>query len=176
MFIFKLKHPTNKLMKASKSLQWKLLPKNQRPNPELALGEYTINAKSAKKMGPEMTKMVLEKGDLQLRLMQNPLKTFVENRERIKALFSIKQRHTFLSQAIKKNILANVLASNLTQREELLLKETIGVLDKLEENQLLSLLNNQRGRSTKEFIQYLADNKSRLISLSQSELDFRSKE
>jgi hypothetical protein len=36
-------------MKASKSLQWKLLPKNQRPNPELALGDYANTKKSAKK-------------------------------------------------------------------------------------------------------------------------------
>lgn len=163
-------------MKAQKSRQWKLLPKRQRPNLELALGDYSINKKSAKKMGPEMTRMTLEKGDLQLRILKNPLKTFVENRERIKVLFSVKQRHTFLSQAIKKRILSNVIASNLTQREELLLKETIGFLDKLGEAQLLSILNNHQTRPTKEFVQYLADNKSRLISLRQAELNLESRE
>ena len=158
-------------MKAPKSLQWKLLPKNKRLNLELALGDFRVSAKSARKMGPELTRMTLEKGELQLRIMQNPLKTFIENREKIKVFFSVKERHTFLIQEIKKHLLADVRASGLTLNQERTLNEAIGFLDKLGEEQLLSLLNTQQRRTREEFVQYLVDNKSRLIGLRQLELD-----
>ncbi len=151
------------------SLESKLLPSP----PKLKLGEYTINPKSSRRMGSEISAMVLEKGTLHLQAIENPLAIFTQKKNRMKVLFSPKERHTILAHAIKRKLYRNVLMGKLTQREEVTLNNIVSTLGKLGEEQLITLFKKQTKSTQKEFITYLIENTPKLLR--QQELDLSKK-
>lgn len=155
-----------------KSLEWKL----KSVHPELRLGAYEINAVSKKKNSPEMVKFMLEKGALHQEALANPLRTFVEKRDKMRALFTPKERTKILTQAIKRNFLSNIKASELSPREEIVINRIMQTLEQISEDKLVSVLNNQRRLSHKEFADYLIENAPALIRASQAELDLKNRE
>ena len=156
--------------KKGKSLEWKLRPFV----PGLKLGAYEINSKSTKKLGPELARMVKEKGQLHLDAIEHPLATFAQKRDKIRILFSAKERHTMLAEAIKRKLLLNVEATKLAENEESALTEVVQMLTKLGEDQLLSLLEKQKTLTRKDFVSYLIAHKSMLFS--QQEFNLRQQE